>query len=225
MARIYRNELKYEVEPKDVLRLESRLEKVLGCDQHALNGGYLIRSLYFDNVYDRSLQENLIGADIRTKYRLRTYNHDPNYIMLEKKVKFVDRGYKDSLRLSYAEANALLHGHYAGLLDRTEALAQEFYTHARLQSLKPRLVVEYLRKAYVHPAGNVRVTLDTQIKTSEQVTSFFDPSLALRPERISKVLLEVKYDQFIPDIIQSVLAADTQRIAHSKYVIGRLAHL
>lgn len=221
----YRNELKYQIDRSEEVALNQRLRKVLKPDEHGSNGSYLVKSCYFDDIYDRALCENLFGADIRTKYRIRYYDNDPSYIVMEKKVKYVDKGYKESFRLTKSEAERMLAGSYTFLLDRPESLAREFLVQAKVKGLKPKLVVQYQRQAFLMDAGNVRVTLDTEIKTSLDTDSFFEPIQALLPERVGKCILEVKFDRYLPDLVQDLLACESvQRIAHSKYVIGRLAH-
>ena len=55
----YRHEWKIELSPLDLLILRQRLRRVLQPDAHAVDGRYLIRSLYFDTPEDRALREKL----------------------------------------------------------------------------------------------------------------------------------------------------------------------
>lgn len=221
----YRNELKYTIKPFEHLILSKRLSKVLDVDEHGIDGCYHIRSLYFDNDYDHSLHENLLGLSHRTKYRLRMYDFDQSFLVFEQKSKRIDKGLKMHLILSVDEAQALIQGQYDFLKHRKEAWAQVFYLDLHRNKLKPKLIIDYKREAYQFKPGNVRITLDTHIQTSTQVLDFFNSNLALCPERCGQVLLEVKFDAYLPDLIQSLFSPiEAQRTAHSKYVIGRLAH-
>ena len=54
---LYRHEWKIELSQPDLLVLRQRLRCVLKPDPHAVNGQYLIRSLYFDTPEDKALRE------------------------------------------------------------------------------------------------------------------------------------------------------------------------
>ena len=83
----YRHEWKHELTWADVLELRQRLRAVALPDPHAVDGRYLIRSLYFDTLPDKALREKLDGVNRREKFRIRYYNRDTSVIHLEKKSK------------------------------------------------------------------------------------------------------------------------------------------
>ena len=83
----YRHEWKHEISVFDVLCLRQRLSSVMTPDPHAQGGRYSVRSLYFDDLRDTALREKLDGVSRREKFRLRCYNGDDSYLVLEKKSK------------------------------------------------------------------------------------------------------------------------------------------
>ena len=81
----FRHEWKHEISYSDLLALRARLGAVLERDQHAVNGSYQIRSLYFDNLADKALREKLNGVNSREKFRVRYYNGDLSQVFLVKR--------------------------------------------------------------------------------------------------------------------------------------------
>ena len=83
----YRHEWKHEINALDRLVLLARLSAVMKPDPHAVNGSYRIRSLYFDTPEDKALREKIDGVNAREKFRIRYYNQDTSFLVLEKKSK------------------------------------------------------------------------------------------------------------------------------------------
>ena len=53
----YRHELKYQVTDAEIQMLRNRITHLLPLDSHvAKTGSYVIRSLYFDDYYDRCMK-------------------------------------------------------------------------------------------------------------------------------------------------------------------------
>lgn len=69
----YRVENKYLVTDAQLALLAGRLKPVMPQDVHQSGNCYEIRSLYFDDVRDRCMDENEAGYDQRRKYRIRIY--------------------------------------------------------------------------------------------------------------------------------------------------------
>lgn len=103
----YRHEWKHEISYGDMLVLRQRLSVVMKRDVHAIDGTYLIRSLYFDNASDKALREKVDGVNIREKFRIRYYNNDTSLIHLEKKSKVNGLCLKDSVALTKEQAQAI----------------------------------------------------------------------------------------------------------------------
>jgi len=83
----YRVENKYIVSEKDLAVLQGRLQSIMSMDIHQTDGCYRIRSLYFDDFWDRCLEENEAGVDQRQKFRIRIYDPQSETIRLEIKEK------------------------------------------------------------------------------------------------------------------------------------------
>jgi hypothetical protein len=109
-----------------------------------------------------------------------------------------------------------------GLKVPDNELFMELYTKIRYQNLRPATIVDYRREAYVYPAGNVRVTFDSDIRSSDVVSEFLNPNLVTIPSA-NAIVLEVKYDGFLPDIIRDILQIGWRMPTEfSKYVVARL---
>ena len=65
-AGAFRHELKYALSLGDELALRRRIRAVIPHDAHAgPDGRYRIRSIYFDNIYDKALREKIDGVQKR----------------------------------------------------------------------------------------------------------------------------------------------------------------
>ena len=161
----YRHEWKYEINQADLLVLRQRLKAVASPDPHAVDGKYMIRSLYFDNAADKALREKLDGISRREKFRIRFYNGDTSVIRLEKKSKTGGRGKKQSVNLTAVQVLDLVNGRADWMADSQEDLIRELYIKMRIQRLRPKIIVDYIREPFIFGPGNVRVTLDYDILT------------------------------------------------------------
>ena len=219
----YRHEWKHEVNLSDRVAIRQRLRAVCRPDGHAVDGKYRIRSLYFDNLADKALREKLDGVNRREKFRLRYYNFDPTLIHLEKKSKLDGLGTKAVAELSAAEAQTIVDGGLSWMPDSGRPLAQELYHKMRTQGLRPRTIVDYTREPFVYGPGNVRVTLDYDIRTGLQCTDFLNPNCVTIPAGEPVTILEVKWDTFLPDIIRDAVQLEGRRPeAFSKYAQCRI---
>ena len=218
-----RHELKRYVNAADCAQLRARLRAVARPDENAGgDGGYIVRSLYFDNYADKAITDKLSGQSRREKFRLRLYNGDISFIRLEKKSKANRLCYKEGAAVTAGQCEALLAGDYECLKVPDAPLLMELYTKIRYQNLRPRSIVEYHREAYLFRAGNVRVTFDSDIRTSNSVTGFLDTELITMPAAGS-IILEIKYDGFLPDIMRDILQIGWRnQTEFSKYVVARL---
>ena len=218
----FRHELKQEISYIDMLALRQRLKAVMKKDSHATNGKYEIRSLYFDNLNDKALREKIDGVNIREKFRIRYYNGDTSLIKLEKKSKINGLCSKESAVLTPAEAQAIVEGRWDWMMESNRPLVQELYTKLCSQGLRPKTIVGYTREPFVFAPGNVRVTIDYDIRTGLDCTAFLNPNCTTIPAG-SAVILEVKWDAFLPDIIRdAVQLGNRQAGAFSKYAACRV---
>lgn len=218
----FRHELKHEISQIELLTLRTRLRAVTSPDRHAVGGRYLVDSLYFDTAADKALREKLDGVNVREKFRIRFYNGDSSFIRLEKKSKVNGLCAKRSAPMTAAEVQALLDGDTAWMAQSTEPLVRELYAKMRA-GLMPKAIVSYTREPFVFPAGNVRVTLDYDIRSSLDCRSFLDPRRISLPTGGDSIVLEVKWDEFLPDVIRdTVQLPDCRSTAFSKYAVSRI---
>ncbi len=218
----FRHEWKHQLRYSDMIILRQRLSAVMKRDEHAVDGKYEIRSLYFDNIQDKALREKLDGVNRREKFRIRFYNGDPSLIHLEKKSKLGGLGNKQSVTITAGEAQMIACGETDFMRDENRPLLFELYTKMKSEGLRPKTVVDYTREPFTFAAGNVRVTLDYHIRTGLFVTDFLNPTLPTIPVPDDPIILEVKWDDFLPTIIRDAVNIDGRRTsAFSKYAACR----
>ncbi len=219
----YRHEWKHEITLSDRLVLRQRLRAAARPDGHARDGRYFIRSLYFDNLADKALREKLDGVDRREKFRIRYYDYDTSLIRLEKKSKRNGLGRKASVPLTAEEAGALAEGRWDWMPASGRDLVLELYSKMKSQGLRPRTIVDYTREAFVYAPGNVRVTLDYDIRTGLRCTDFLNPDCVTVPAGDAPAILEVKWDAYLPAVIQDAVQLPGRRTgAFSKYAACRV---
>lgn len=221
----YRHELKYAISYPDYIAMRTRLKSVMRADPHVNDDGtYRIRSIYFDNSDDKALREKINGIAQREIFRIRWYNDDLSVIMLEKKVKNNNLCLKYDASLTEEECRKILAGDTSFMKEHPRELVRELYAKMKYQLLRPRVMVSYLREPYVYPAGNVRITFDSEIRTSlyhrgflEQQTSDISATDTPRDR-----ILEVKFDAFLPAVIQDIIQTPgIRQQAFSKYGVSR----
>lgn len=219
-----RHELKHSLNYLDYQVLRSRLRAVLRHDEHAdISGEYTVRSLYFDTPGDRALKEKIDGVNRREKLRIRRYGDDCDFLRLEKKSKVNALCSKQSVAITPEELNAITSGDISWMINDGRDLVVELYSKMSGTLLAPKTVVEYIREPFVYHAGNVRITLDREIRTGLYSTDFLNNSLPTVSAGDELVLLEVKYDAFIPDFIVKLVQIESRRAsACSKYALCRL---
>lgn len=217
-----RHEIKHEINYSDLITIRHRLNTVAYPDPHTINGKYLIRSLYFDNLADKALMEKINGMCRREKFRIRYYNGDTSVIHLEKKTKIDHLGNKQSAPLTAQQAQNIVDGDTKWMLSSEFSLVRELYSKMQTQGIAPKTIVDYTREPFIYPAGNVRVTLDYNIRSGLRCTDFLSPDCVTVPVSDS-IILEVKWDGFLPDIIRDAVSlADRREGAFSKYAACRI---
>lgn len=219
-----RHELKYFIHPAEVEALRARLRPALRLDSHCPGGRpYAIRSLYFDDIDDSAYYDKVGGVMHRDKYRIRIYRHSDAEIFLERKRKLGDLIQKSSVQITRRLCQQLIDGNPAGLQRASNPLLQEMYVQMRTRLLRPRVIVDYEREAYLHPAENVRITFDLDLRTGLGSTELFNPRIpVVCPHDGDVQILEIKYDNYLPDHIARLLVGiRADRSAISKYVICR----
>ena len=219
----FRHEWKPEITAADCLLLSARLSAAAQRDSHGQNGRYAIRSLYFDDPWDTALREKLDGVARREKFRIRYYDGDASFLCLEKKIKQDGLCGKRSVLLSVQEVQRILDGDLDWMPASGRPLIQELCWKMKSNGLGPRTIVDYTRDAYVFPAGNVRVTLDSNIHTGLRSTDFLNPGSLTIPAGDAPTILEVKWDEFLPDLIRDAVQLPGRHTsAFSKYAACRI---
>lgn len=222
----YRHEWKHEISLSDCIAIRQRLRAVARPDAHARNGRYQIRSLYFDNGADKALWEKLDGVGRREKFRIRYYDGDTSLIHLEKKSKRYGLGTKASAALTAREARAIVDGAWDWMPGSGRPLVVELYSKMRSQGLRPRTIVDYTREPFVYAPGGVRVTLDYGLRTGLRCVDFLAPDCVTIPVNGAAAILEVKWDAYLPAVIQDAVQLPGRRAgAFSKYAACRTPFL
>ena len=220
----YRHELKYQITDVQVQLLKNRINHLIPADRHAgPTGAYTIRSLYFDDYENRCFRENEDGTDPREKFRIRIYNHSTDRIMLECKRKERGKTHKSSCPLTLEQTRTLMEGKPLPDIGSQHPVLRKLTLLMLTRRMRPVVIVEYDRIPYVYKNGNVRITLDTNIRSSGAVETFLDEMIPSRPVMApGQQLLEVKYDEYLPDFIYRNLQLHSLRqTAFSKYYICR----
>lgn len=220
----FRHELKYQITDAQLQLLKNRINHLIPPDSHAgPDGIYCIRSLYFDDYENRCLRENEDGTDPREKFRIRIYNASSDKITLECKRKERGKTHKTSCPLTLEQTRVLMAGKILPDISSQPALLQKLTMLMLTRRMRPVVIVEYDRIPFVYKNGNVRITLDTNICSSSAVEQFLDETIPSRPVLpLGQQLLEVKYDEYLPDFIYRNLQLHSLRqTAFSKYYICR----
>jgi hypothetical protein len=193
-------------------------------DPHAKNNGkYLIRSVYFDNFDNKVLSQKKEGLLDRDKFRVRLYDYNMEYLNLEKKSKCDNLTFKQKCRISAEEYEQIRFGDIEWMEHDIRPLIKDLYVQMKLYQLKPMTVVDYEREVFIYEYGNVRVTFDGCIKTSFRNNDLLNPYLAMVETTPNVVVLEVKFDEYLPDIIKQLLQVIGRRKGgYSKYQYSRM---
>lgn len=219
-----RHELKYEVNPLEYRVTEKKLSAILQPDPHMQGqSSYNVRSLYFDDIANSSLNDKEAGVYQRKKYRMRIYNHKDDFIKFERKNRIGAYMLKESTRITREQADRIIDCDFDFLAKSENRLLMDFYWETRCNMMRPVVIVEYDREAYIHQVGTVRITFDSQLRTSLGYKQFFcNDYCSMKALEQQSIILEVKYNEVLPGYLQG-LFPDTIRpqLAVGKYVICR----
>lgn len=213
----YRHELKFWVSDIDLEKIKYRLDAIMSIDRHQIGNSYIVRSLYFDDIYDSCLEENIAGIDNRKKYRIRTYNRSSEIIRLEEKSKLRNMTKKNTQKITYEDTMCYIRGES---IENKQNLSTTLNTLMQTKNMHPVCIVEYDRTAYIEEIGNVRITFDRNLRGSLYPEYFFDDTsnqmLPVLPSNVH--VLEVKYDEFLPAYILQAIDINTlSKTSISKY--------
>ncbi len=221
----YRNENKYICTPAQLIEINNRLGTFMKIDSHIQSDeGYNIRSIYFDDYEDYFFNENDAGVDERFKVRIRIYDKDKKNINLEIKSKKNGLIKKESCTISQEICELMVQGKCPAFAECKHDVLRRVYVLMQTRYLQPKIIVEYERFAFVDPSGNVRITFDRYIRSSNKVELFFEDNIeSTFILDYNHHVLEVKYDEFLPDHIASCLELKRlNRTSFSKYYLSRI---
>lgn len=220
----WRKELKYTMTKIESEIVAQRMAQFMARDSHAGRANsYFIRSVYFDNLYDKVLREKLDGVAVRDKFRIRFYNFNTGMIRLEKKSKRHDVGHKFQCILTKEETERILSGDIDWMIRDERGLVRELYLKIYLELFRPYVIVDYMREPLTYAPGNVRVTFDRDIRSSKDTAGFFDKALPTVPLFLdNQIVMEVKYDDYLPDLVsRTLLSVRNRERAFSKFAVSR----
>ena len=219
----FRHELKYRLGKADDYVLNQRLCKLFLHDKNSgKNGCYRVNSLYFDTPYDTALRQKIDGVNCREKFRIRYYNNDLSFIRLEKKFKQNNLCKKYSAKLNVEQVENILKGKIVFLIYSEEPFLNELYSKMKGQMLSPKVIVSYDREAFVYQPGNTRITIDRNLHTGLNSLDFLNLNICQADVSEQISILEIKYDEFLPEIVELAVQNLNSRItALSKYAVCR----
>lgn len=217
----FRHEHKFIISRAHAKILENSLMGVMQKDSHLSGESYNIRSMYFDDYNHTCFYENENGTDPREKFRIRIYDSDACFIRLELKKKQNGMTQKQQCVMTKQQVDAVLCGKALDDFANLPALLKKFEIQRMTRFLKPDVIVDYDRVPFVYHMGNVRVTFDMNIATSTSFDAFFNPHMPKRPIlQQDMMMLEVKYDEFLPEHIEEFIYPQTQqKTSFSKYYL------
>lgn len=221
LARPKRHEIKVLLTYPQYVELRSRVAGILTKDSHMSDpDGYLIRSVYLDTKKRDAYYEKDSGVEHRNKFRIRSYNGDDSYIVLENKEKIDDRISKTGCCITRADYDAMLKGDFQVLAAYDNPLCSQVLGLHNSAGLEPKVIVEYYREAYTHPLSMVRITFDRMIAAGTNTRDMFDRNLETRPVFSDReVVLEIKYDNAFPMYLKQLLQNNGVKLAVSKFVL------
>lgn len=222
MNKVFREEKKFLISVDEFIKKSHILSQVMQEDSHNGTHGYIIRSLYFDTIYDTDYSEKFAGIETRRKIRLRIYDPAADFAMLEMKQKQGANQLKRSLRVSREDAVQISKGNYLPLLSYKDEFAAECYAMMTYRCYRPKTIVQYNRKAFIAKENKIRVTFDNNIVATESCFDLLSPNLNMNPV-LDKydVVMEVKFNGFLLDYIRQLInSVDRSEVSVSKYVLA-----
>ena len=219
MSVMYRNELKFFINAHQKNLMANKLSKICQRDSFSdADGGYLISSLYFDDYNQSAFFDKLSGISDRKKFRVRIYNNQSTVIKLERKIKRENVTEKSHIQISKEEYDTLVSGDVSFLRHKDDVVAKDFYLYYRTKNLRPRVVVEYRREAFIYKYGDVRITFDNLLKAGVFQKDLFSNGYMISAIPHDQIILEVKYTGYFPDVIRNIIQINNlQRQSISKY--------
>lgn len=220
--RTLRHEYKFPATTAQCEVLRERFSAVMTPDTHGDNGCYRVTSVYLDDVYRSAYNDKLIGADTRKKYRIRTYDLSEKLLHFECKYKDRDMTSKRGIWISPGQYHSILKGDYSfvwsGEYEGT-ILEDASYSNA-LALLRPSVIVDYNRQAFINPEGNVRFTIDSGFKAGAFSDDMLSENIGYLPVENFTAGIEIKYDDYLPSYLEELLGGiELKQESVSKFLL------
>lgn len=222
----YRHEYKYILSQAQILMEDAKINTIAELDSYVGEQGYYnIRSLYFDDYENSCFMANENGIDNREKYRIRIYNGAKECIKLELKQKCHGMTLKRNCGISLQQCEILMAGRVPSDIKEDQQVLWKLAYLMETRLMMPKIIVDYDRIPYVYRPddANVRITFDKNIKSINDTNTFLDLKVGGRGILpVGSALMEVKFDDFIPDEIYSLLQLNGLQVStFSKYYLCR----
>jgi SPX domain protein involved in polyphosphate accumulation len=226
-----RYEFKFPLDLRKREEVELEVANFMSFDGHVhpeLHNAYYVRSLYYENDSATHYYEKIDGVKERRKFRLRTYGKEfisslPIY--LEEKNRDGDRVRKHRIPIDPSHLPAFcsperyteLHEVFSGV-----DLVGRFLFDAFRRSLKPKLLVDYVRRPYVSAYDmNFRVTFDSVLMSAKTDSLFPPVGENWMHSFAGFTILEVKFHRRIPAWFHRIIQAhNLRRVSFSKFCKG-----
>jgi len=220
----YRYELKFIISKQLGYFLKNDLRNIMDLDEHSIsrNKSYFIRSLYFDDLYNSAYKEKVDGVEYRTKYRIRMYNQNPQFIRLECKQKAESMTAKEQIAINAQIADMIVRDDVMGIPLDYDNLLSRFLVAKKCSNLVPAIMVDYDRLAFTYPFSDVRITFDENVKSGVFNYNLFDNDyIGLPIIKDYQSIVEVKFNEYLPESIMLLLDTIPKfRIAISKFAFS-----
>ena len=219
---VSRKEIKYVLGRCPAEDIQRKLALLLPVDKNSARGGYMVRSLYFDTIYDRDYYDKVEGLERRQKIRLRIYSPGDSTAKLELKEKIGNNQRKRSEPVAREDVPLMINRRYGELRDKYKSpFLQAVFYRMETEYYMPKTIVEYTRLAFMNQTNEIRITIDSSLKATEASFDLFSGQLSLSPI-LHPVVLEVKYTRFLLSYIKTALdMVDKTPVSVSKYCLGR----
>lgn len=217
-----RQVVKYNTTKDEIEPLNEKLKQYIDIDRHAIDGKYIVRSLYFDDSNDTGLKDRRNNAENRELFRIRYYNNDPSFIRLEKKIKRNKLGKKINYELTPEQVTSIINNDVDWMKEIEDELIQDFYQKITEADLKPKVIVEYTRYPFIYDEGDLRLTLDFDVFASRDLENFLIEEIERTPLNEDQAIIEVKWSGDLPKIIEDTVGMNERTPSLiSKYVANR----
>ncbi|MFI3213927.1 MAG: polyphosphate polymerase domain-containing protein [Eubacteriales bacterium] len=223
IVQVERSENKYYLRYDLVSELKKELQKILELDEYSSKGSYIVRSLYFDTINNNDFNEKMAGVQNRKKIRLRVYSPNSKNAKFEIKAKQGAFQKKSSLIVSREVAEQIMQGNYGILLNHSENLiALKLYSMLTLGCYRPVVLIEYDRIAYTYPENDIRITIDTKVRSSEIELDLFNTEVPFIGTIQEQAIVEVKFNGKLLESLAKIFSKYPMvQTSISKYGTGR----